>query len=68
MQRAWQIGLILFCVSLPAGLEAQPLQKIVEEAKKEDKLLFYAVLTLPESQALLKGFQQKHPHQLYRPA
>ncbi len=60
-QHAWQIVLTFFCLSLPAGLAAQPLQKIVEEAKKEGKLLFYTVLSLPESQALIKGFHQKYP-------
>ncbi|MBI3066675.1 MAG: hypothetical protein HYY82_17285, partial [Deltaproteobacteria bacterium] len=52
-QHAWQIVLMFFCLFLPAGLAAQPLQKIVEEAKKEGKLLFYTVLSLPESQALI---------------
>ncbi|MBI2228953.1 MAG: extracellular solute-binding protein [Deltaproteobacteria bacterium] len=60
-QHAWQIVLMFFCLFLPAGLAAQPLQKIVEEAKKEGKLLFYTVLSLPESQALIKGFHQKYP-------
>lgn len=61
MRHAWQIVLLFLCLLLPAGLSAQPLQKIVEEAKKEGKLLFYTVLSLPESQALIKGFQQKYP-------
>lgn len=58
---AWQIVVMFLCLFLPAGLAAQPLQKIVEEAKKEGKLLYYTVLSLPESQALIRGFQQKYP-------
>lgn len=46
---------------LPAPSLAQPLQKLIDEAKKEGPLIFYTVLTLPDSQALLKGFQQKYP-------
>jgi iron(III) transport system substrate-binding protein len=60
-QRAWQLGLILFCLLSPHRATAQPLPKIIEDAKKEGKLVFYTVLTLPDSQALLKGFQQKYP-------
>ena len=52
MQRAWQIGLILLCASLPAWLKAQTLQKTIEEVGKEGRLVFYTVLSLPESQAL----------------
>lgn len=61
MQRAWQFGLIVVGFLLPLQVTAQPLQKIIEDAKKEGKLVFYTVLTLPDSQALLKGFQQKYP-------
>ena len=60
-QRVWQLGLMLFFFLLPLRVTAQPLQKIVEDAKKERKLLYYTVLTLPESQALIRGFQQKYP-------
>lgn len=60
-QRAWQMGLVVLCVFLPARLAAQPLQKIIEEAKKEGTVVFYTVLSLPDSQALVKGFQQKYP-------
>ncbi len=60
-QRPWRIGAMVLCLFLPARLGAQPAQQIVEEAKKEGKLVFYTVLTLPDSQALLKGFQQKYP-------
>jgi hypothetical protein len=57
MQRVWQMGLVLVVsFLLPRQLTAQPLQKNAEEAKKEEKLVFYTVLTLPNSQALLKGF------------
>jgi len=52
---------MLVSVLFPLTLYAQPLQKITEEAKKEGKLVFYTVLTLPDSQALLRGFQQKYP-------
>lgn len=53
----------VFVVSIcsVARLNADPSQKTVDEAKKEGKLVFYTVLTLPDSQALLKGFQQKYP-------
>jgi len=61
MQRAWQLGLIVVGFLLPLRVAAQPLQKIVEDAKKEGKLVFYTVLTLPDSQALLKGLQKKYP-------
>jgi iron(III) transport system substrate-binding protein len=61
MQRAWQLGLIIVVFLVPLRGAAQPLQKIVEDAKKEGKLVFYTVLTLPDSQALLKGFQKKYP-------
>ena len=44
-----------------ARVDAQPTPKIIEDAKKEGKFVFYTVLTLPDSQALLKGFQQKYP-------
>lgn len=60
-QRAWQLGLIIVAFLLPLRATAQPLQKIVEDAKKEGKVVFYTVLTLPDSQALLKGFQKKYP-------
>ena len=43
MQRAWQIGLILLCASLPAWLKAQTLQKTIEEVGKEGRLVFYTV-------------------------
>jgi iron(III) transport system substrate-binding protein len=61
LQRVWQLGLIVVGFLLPLQVTAQPLPKIVEDAKKEGKLVFYTVLTLPDSQALLKGFQQKYP-------
>jgi iron(III) transport system substrate-binding protein len=59
--RAWFMGWLLLGWLLPAPCFPQPLQKLVEEAKKEGTLIFYTVLTLPDSQALLKGFQQKYP-------
>jgi iron(III) transport system substrate-binding protein len=59
--RRWQLGFIVFGLLLPLRAPAQPLQKTIEDAKKEGKLVFYTVLTLPDSQALLKGFQQKYP-------
>lgn len=43
------------------GVRAEPLEKIIEQAKKEGKLVFYAVLSAPESQGLLDGFQKKYP-------
>ncbi len=61
MQCPWRIALIFLFVAFTRPATAQPLQKITEEAKKEGKLVFYTVLTLPDSQALLKGFQQKYP-------
>ena len=57
----WQLFVGLVSVCFVARLNAEPLQKTVEEAKREGKLIFYTVLTVPESQALLKGFQQKYP-------
>ena len=60
-RRGWQLGLTIVSLLFPLTSTAQPLQKIVEDAKKEGKLVFYTVLTLPDSQALLKGFQQKYP-------
>ncbi len=61
MPRVWQLVLIFVCFLSPGRVSAQPLQKIIDGAKKEGKLVFYTVLTLPDSQALLKGFQQKYP-------
>lgn len=63
--RAWPIAFMLLALLLPVRSGAQSLQKIAEEAKKEGKLIFYTVLTLPDSQALLKGFQQKYPFMQY---
>lgn len=57
----WQLFAGLVSICLVARLNADPLQKTLEEAKRDGKLVFYTVLTLPESQALLKGFQQKYP-------
>ncbi len=43
------------------NLRAQPFPTIVEGAKKEGKLVFYTVLTVPESRALLAAFEKKYP-------
>jgi iron(III) transport system substrate-binding protein len=61
MQRVWQLVLFFVCFLSPVPVSAQSLPKIIEGARKEGKLVFYTVLTLPDSQALLKGFQQKYP-------
>jgi iron(III) transport system substrate-binding protein len=60
-QRAWIVGWVLLGFLLPAPCLAQPLHKLIDDAKKEGTLIFYTVLTLPDGQALLKGFQQKYP-------
>jgi iron(III) transport system substrate-binding protein len=56
-----QFLVLVVSIGSVARLNAEPSQKIIDEAKKEGKLVFYTVLTLPDSQALLKGFQQKYP-------
>lgn len=50
----------LFLFALPP-LGAQSLPGTVEGAKKEGKLVFYTVLTLPESRALVAAFEKKYP-------
>ncbi|MBI4522718.1 MAG: extracellular solute-binding protein [Deltaproteobacteria bacterium] len=52
---------ILISLILTAAVCADPLEKISEGAKKEGKLVFYAVLSAPETRALLDGFQHKYP-------
>lgn len=56
----WQVIIALLAIVFVARLSAAPLQ-IIEEAKKEKKLVFYTVLTVPESLALVKSFQKKYP-------
>lgn len=50
----------LFLFAVPS-LRAQSLPGTVEGAKKEGKLVYYTVLTLPESQALVAAFEKKYP-------
>ncbi|HTM10746.1 MAG TPA: extracellular solute-binding protein [Verrucomicrobiae bacterium] len=62
MKKYFCCQLLALLVSIiSARVDAQPAPKIIEDAKKEGKFVFYTVLTLPDSQALLKGFQQKYP-------
>jgi hypothetical protein len=42
-------------------LHAQSSPSLVEAAKKEGKLVYYTVLTLPESRALVTAFEKKYP-------
>ncbi len=42
-------------------LHAEPLQKTIEGAKKEGKVVFYTTLAAPESQAHLRAFQKTYP-------
>lgn len=50
--------LLLFAVT---SLHAQSSPAIVEGAKKEGKLVYYTVLSLPESRALVSAFEKKYP-------
>ncbi len=54
---------ILCCLVLSTAntLFAQSSPGIIEGAKKEGKLAYYTVLTLPESQALVAAFERKYP-------
>jgi iron(III) transport system substrate-binding protein len=54
---------VLVCLFLITAsvLHAQSLPATVEGAKKEGKLVYYTVLTLPESQALVTAFEKKYP-------
>ena len=51
-------SLFLFSVTT---LHAQSLPAFMEGTKKEGKLVYYTVLTVPESRALLAAFEKKHP-------
>jgi iron(III) transport system substrate-binding protein len=53
----------LSCLFLSGAsvLHAQSSPATVEGAKKEGKLVYYTVLTLPESQALVAAFEKKYP-------
>ena len=42
-------------------LHAQSSPSLVEAAKKEGQLVYYTVLTLPESRALVTAFEKKYP-------
>lgn len=59
--RFLRLSLLCLWAFLPATLDAQVAQKTIDAARKEGKVVFYTVLTLPESQALLQGFQKKYP-------
>jgi len=48
-------------ISAANSLFAQSSPGTVEAAKKEGKLVYYTVLTLPESQALVAVFEKKYP-------
>jgi iron(III) transport system substrate-binding protein len=50
----------LFLFAVPS-LRAQSLPGTVEGAKQEGKLVYYTVLTLPESQALVAAFEKRYP-------
>ncbi|MDP2604426.1 MAG: extracellular solute-binding protein [Deltaproteobacteria bacterium] len=50
--------LLLFAVTT---LHAQSSPSLVEAAKKEGKLVYYTVLTLPESRTLVTAFEKKYP-------
>ena len=50
--------LFLFAVT---NLHAQSSPSLVDAAKKEGKLVYYTVLTLPESRALVTAFEKKYP-------
>ena len=43
------------------SLYAQSNPSVIEGAKKEGKLVYYTVLTLPESRALVAAFEKKYP-------
>ncbi len=54
----------VFCclfLSAAGSLLAQSSPGIVEGAKREGRLVYYTVLTLPESQALVAAFEKKYP-------
>jgi len=50
--------LALFTAS---SVHAQPHPSVIEGAKKEGKLVYYTVLTLPESRALVAAFEKQYP-------
>jgi iron(III) transport system substrate-binding protein len=50
--------LVLFTVT---SLRAQSSTPIVDGAKKEGRLVYYTVLSIPESRALVKAFEKKYP-------
>ena len=57
------VGGVLCCLFLFAvtTLHAQSSPSRLEAAKKEGKLVYYTVLTLPESRALVTAFEKKYP-------
>ncbi|NIT01077.1 MAG: extracellular solute-binding protein, partial [Candidatus Latescibacteria bacterium] len=54
---------ILSCIVLftSTPLHAQSPAAVIEGAKKEGKLAYYTVLSLPESRALVAAFEKKYP-------
>lgn len=55
----WILALFLFFTAT-AG-QAQSLSSIVDGAKKERKLVYYTVLSVPESRGLVAAFEKKYP-------
>ncbi len=56
---AWIFTLVLFFIA--AAARAQSLPSAVDGAKKEGKLVYYTVLSVPESRALVAAFEKKYP-------
>ncbi len=56
----WRISLLCLCAFSPFNLNAQVTQKTLDAARNEGRVVFYTVLSLPESQALVQGFQKKY--------
>ncbi len=63
MKTSMIVAAILSCIVLftSTPLHAQSPAAVIEGAKKEGKLAYYTVLSLPESRALVAAFEKKYP-------
>ncbi len=58
---SWRITFALILIVFVTSVHASPLKVTIEGAKNEGKMVYYAVLSVPESRALLGAFEKKYP-------
>ncbi|HEY7216784.1 MAG TPA: hypothetical protein VH985_00225, partial [Candidatus Binatia bacterium] len=58
--RPFSLVILTLFISWPAPTHGQP-QDVLEGAKKEGQLVFYAGIPIPDAQAILSALERKYP-------